>query len=887
MPENSTNQILEAALVYAAKGYPVFPVHTPIFKDGKLVACSCNNANCVSENNVGKHPRTLKGLKAATTNREQIQKWWSLWPAAGIGITTGKLESGKHLVVVDIDTKNNGTENWNNIVESHPKLPETAESITGSGGKHILFLSDIAVKNSVGLIAPGIDVRGSGGYIVAPPSLHKSGKCYAWELSSDLAEVPIAPIPDWLLSLTGPKHSGPKPLPVDENGKILEGKRNDTLFSFGRAMRAKNADHSVILAALLKMNENQCDPPLDPKSVEIISHQVCAVQAGLSADIKEKIKKSEDEKAAQKKRAADAKEEAKKAEAKAKAEAMKASVEDARRNLRLVMHDFLAGSESMEDPAARASKPSDQSEQPADASDQPSDSNSVPIDSSTQTGNVGGGNNHPADPPSDDGDGSDGFNSTLSRGDSVELASLILREMRGRSSVPLVYDRQEFWYYNQHTGIWSIIEREIFSRRIALYAGTLINDSPLHLSTDAINQAIRLASDFVSKKEYFNTAPTGILFKNGFVVVKDGVAKLLPHSPEHRAIYRFEFDYDPSYKPAAWLEFLDQVFTLPSEETLPPKEKPIAAKDREDRIAFLQEHAGASLMGEATKYGVCAVLYGETASNGKSVYLDVIKAIFPTGSVISLSLHDWTNRFFLAELAGARLNVVDELPAKEISESESFKSIVTGGHIMVARKNQRPFNLAPNAGHIFACNTLPGTKDQTDGFWRRFTVVMFSRKFDEKDRELGLAQRLIQTDLAGIAVWAIQGLARLQKNRKYTIPASSAAIKEEWQFESDQVKQWIEECTIKDENAVLEGSNFAGRMTPGDAYTSYAYWVKVTGHGVGLSQQKFWKRLLKCCDSQHTKFGRLYQRRIIDKWTGLGSSSKHPGVPPTTSATTH
>ncbi len=892
----TSENMLEAALSYAARGWPVIPLHTPVIRKDQTTKCTCNKDDCPA---IGKHPRTVKGLKAATIDTDQIRKWWSMWPMANIGVITGKNSTDKYLVAIDIDPKHNGTESWSSITETHPKLPDTPEAITGSGGKHILFYSDVLIKNSVSVVAEGVDVRGEGGYIVVAPSLHASGKRYMWELSSDPAEVPVAPLPDWLFAMAAPKRGSPKPLPVDENGKILEGKRNDTLFSFGRTMRAKNAEHSVILAALLQMNEAQCDPPLDPKAVEIIAHQVATVPAGMSTEVKDKIKKAEDQQKAQKEKVDQAKKSAKEAEKRARAEAMKLSVDESRRSLQMVSYEFLAGSEKMEDPAdvaaREAAKAAEEAARAAaireaeESATQALDAQESVDAGSELSAEATAVNQLPSGQPvpdhsngqnvSSNGSGGSGGDSggwsgggeffSLSRGDSVELATLILREIRGKSSVPIVYDRAEFWYYNQHIGIWSLIERTIFSKRISLYAGSLIGDKPLHLSGGAINEAIKLASDYAHRRDFFNEAPTGILFKNGFVIVKNGVAELLPHSPEHRALYRFEFDYNPLCKPIAWFEFLEQVFTLPTESTLPEKALAEAKKDRADRIAFLQEHAGASLMGEATKYGVCAVLYGESASNGKSVYLEVIKSIFPTGSVTSVSPHDWTNRFFLAELAGVRLNVVDELAAKEIAESESFKSIATGGHIMVHRKNGRPFNLIPNSGHLFACNTLPGTRDQTDGFWRRFAVIPFERKFEEKDREIGLAARLISTDMAGIAIWAIQGLARLQQKGMYTTPASATAAKAAWQLESDQVRQWMNECTIDEGVKVRDESKYAGRMTASGAYTSYLYWVKVTSHGVGLSQQKFWKRLNKACESERKDTGVLYLRRIDDAWNGI------------------
>jgi len=94
-----TTGMMEHALNYARKGVPVFPLHTP-GKNG----CSCGKRDCDS---MGKHPRTARGLKDATTDEQQIKEWWAKWPNANIGMLTGK-ES--RILVLDVDPRHGGTE---------------------------------------------------------------------------------------------------------------------------------------------------------------------------------------------------------------------------------------------------------------------------------------------------------------------------------------------------------------------------------------------------------------------------------------------------------------------------------------------------------------------------------------------------------------------------------------------------------------------------------------------------------------------------------------------------------------------------------------------------------------------------------------------------------
>ena len=95
--EQAQDSLVELAIKYARRGFPVFPVHTPTGDEGR--PCSCNTAQC---ERVGKHPRTERGVLDATTDETQIDRWWATWPHANIGLATGA-RSG--VIVLDVDPK--------------------------------------------------------------------------------------------------------------------------------------------------------------------------------------------------------------------------------------------------------------------------------------------------------------------------------------------------------------------------------------------------------------------------------------------------------------------------------------------------------------------------------------------------------------------------------------------------------------------------------------------------------------------------------------------------------------------------------------------------------------------------------------------------------------
>ena len=125
-----------------------------------------------------KKPLTPHGFKDATQDAGQIRQWWSRWPSANIGVACGA--SG--LVVIDIDVKDNapGLENWAKLTADREPI-ETAMARTPSGGFHCFFLAPdlVDIRNSAGKIAPGIDVRADGGYVIVPPSETDVGS-YEW-----------------------------------------------------------------------------------------------------------------------------------------------------------------------------------------------------------------------------------------------------------------------------------------------------------------------------------------------------------------------------------------------------------------------------------------------------------------------------------------------------------------------------------------------------------------------------------------------------------------------------------------------------------------------------------------------------------------------------------
>jgi hypothetical protein len=191
--------MLEHALQYAERGWPIVPLHTPI--NG---GCSCGNPDCKS---IGKHPRTGRGLHDASTDPAVILQWWTRWPDANIGLLTG-YQSG---VVLDVDKRHEGDKSLAELESEHGPLPPTPKSQTG-GGWHLMFKHPGGKIGNRSNLRPGLDLRADLGYIVAAPSLHANGNHYQWIVPPD----ELAEMPDWLLALiTKPKPANKPATPIN------------------------------------------------------------------------------------------------------------------------------------------------------------------------------------------------------------------------------------------------------------------------------------------------------------------------------------------------------------------------------------------------------------------------------------------------------------------------------------------------------------------------------------------------------------------------------------------------------------------------------------------------------------------------------------------------
>jgi putative DNA primase/helicase len=193
------------ALRYAAAGMRVHPLYEV---DPSTQTCACYRGAECPEKFRGKHPRLSGWQDKATTDEATIREWWSRHPRAGVGIATGE---ASRVWVLDID--GHEAMAWYDAqLVAHGMAPTLG--VRTSRGAHLYWrwADGVMVRNAQG-IAPGVDVRGEGGYVCAPPTVHRSGHVYTWVIEDGWARTPTDP-PAWLLELVRERPRPPTPKPV-------------------------------------------------------------------------------------------------------------------------------------------------------------------------------------------------------------------------------------------------------------------------------------------------------------------------------------------------------------------------------------------------------------------------------------------------------------------------------------------------------------------------------------------------------------------------------------------------------------------------------------------------------------------------------------------------
>jgi P4 family phage/plasmid primase-like protien len=313
----------------------------------------------------------------------------------------------------------------------------------------------------------------------------------------------------------------------------------------------------------------------------------------------------------------------------------------------------------------------------------------------------------------------------------------------------------------------------------------------------------------------------GINFANGFLTAD---LELHEHSPKYGKTFTMPFDYIAARAGEAhkWLQFLEDCWGDDEDYT--------------DKVNALQEAFAATMFGLAPQYQSAFLLYGPGGTS-KTQVLEVLRALMPADAQSSVPPTRWGERFQQAPMVGKTLNICGELPEASVIDGDVFKEIVEGGVQQTEFKSKPIFNYRPTAAQWFASNFLPRSRDTSEGFTRRWMLFWFTKKVPPEKRILNYHQILIAEEREAIAAWAVQGLARLQKQRRYTSPASHERLISLVRRTNNSVVAFLQSSdkVRPDENS---------RTDIRAVYDHYSLHMKDISKGWGVSFERFRQMIL-------------------------------------------
>ena len=369
-------------------------------------------------------------------------------------------------------------------------------------------------------------------------------------------------------------------------------------------------------------------------------------------------------------------------------------------------------------------------------------------------------------------------NLLLSTGSTVECANFI-RQQLSKDGIAPVYCESNFYSFGPC--VWKLITDSDIRKHIHKLDGLkCTSGKELRPTTSFINGIITELSAICDEPDFFSNAPIGVAVKNGFISVISGELSITNHTPSDRQRHMIEVKWDPN------------IFGELSGYTKTLFDGFFGEYDHALRNLIL-EIIGTILLGIGTnlKAPKAIVLFGPTASNGKSTLLKLIRALLPKNSVCSVSPADFEKEQNLAVLIGKKANLSDELSSSKSIASDKMKAVVTGDEIIAKLLYKNPINFIPKAVHIFATNTLPIFMGGVDlGVERRMLVVPFDNTILEQDRIPNIVELIIEKEGNYLFSKAVRAGAEVLKRGAYTIPKECENATEQWLKEADPIREW-------------------------------------------------------------------------------------------------
>lgn len=388
---------------------------------------------------------------------------------------------------------------------------------------------------------------------------------------------------------------------------------------------------------------------------------------------------------------------------------------------------------------------------------------------------------------------------------------VISKNFRGIEN--LIHDGIEVRAWGVTPGLWDRVPDWEMKRRVL----EVVDDRKL--SASRVNSITALIKAKAYRRDSpFKKAHHLINVRNGVLFYENKMFVLKNHAREQYCTSQIPWTFDPEARCDRWDRFLREIFKGDPDQT--------------DKIMLVFQIIGYCLL-SFCPFEKFLLMVGNGA-NGKSVIMEIIKAVVGIENVASVQPGEFDNRFQRGHLHGKLVNLVTEIAEGAQIADAQLKAITSGELTTAEHKGQPPFEFEAFATCIFATNHLPSTRDFSDALFRRAIILKFNRVFREEEQDKFLKQRLI-SEIPGILYRSIRALEDVFAYG-FSEPASSKRAKEEWRVESDQAAQFFEECCVRASGKTIESARL---------YEQYCEWARAAGIHKFLNRKNFTSRLLR------------------------------------------
>ena len=361
-----------------------------------------------------------------------------------------------------------------------------------------------------------------------------------------------------------------------------------------------------------------------------------------------------------------------------------------------------------------------------------------------------------------------------------KAAEAFLKDNDGK----LIYVDSKFYEYKQKTGIWSPVDEHVITSRVQHFLENAVEpyQPTAALSDKTVNDTVKFLSRSKevardNQTHVWNANPQVLVVGNGLIDLgKDKLTVQQNFDQTLHATVRSPIILSGGYECPHWNTFLEHVVPNPFDRTR------------------VQEWAGYFLY-PSTKLEKLLFLYG-SGRNGKSTFIEVLTSLFDPIEISHVEPHNFVREYDVAALQHKRINVVTDITTDK-STSGMFKQLVSGERVKARNPYGKPFSFTPNVKFLFSSNFLPQTHDRSEGFYRRWDILKFSRQLKESEVDLELKNKL-KKELPGILVWALEGLQRLKKSNwvMTDAPGFNHGIKSLRQY-TDPISEFLEQSYVR------------------------------------------------------------------------------------------